>query len=49
MHPKTDYFSLISIETTHNIDGIRIGRDRAGGGAGGALAPLLFWLLMLEH
>ena len=49
MYPKTDYFSLISIETTHNIDGIRIGRDRAGGGAGGALAPLLFWLLMLEH
>ena len=24
-------------------------RDRAGGGAGGALAPPLFWLLMLEH
>jgi len=25
MYPKTDYISLISIETTHNIDGIRIG------------------------
>ena len=24
-------------------------RDRAGDGAGGALAPPLFWLLMLEH
>ena len=29
MHPKRDYFSFISIETTHNIDGspeIRITR-----------------------
>ena len=26
-----------------------VSRDRAGGGAGGALAPPLFWLLMLEH
>ena len=49
MYPKTDYFSLISIETTHNIDGIRIAATAQGVGLGGALAPLLFWMLMLEH
>ena len=30
MHPKTDNFSLISIEPTHNIDGIRIAGTAQG-------------------
>ena len=50
MYPKTDNFSLISIETIHNIDGIRIAGTAQGVGlGGGGFTPLLFWLLMLEH
>ena len=38
MYPKNDYFSFISIETAHNIDGSRIKNNAAANNAASSLS-----------